>query len=225
MPVPELIIEKNEKLESEFLTRLQQIYMRNRGTEPHTSDATLCPRLSLFRRFNPKPLDLKTLMFFIDGESRGYAAVIVFGQPSEVKGADEYGIRFSLDVFDTVSEAAIELKSTRGNYPVQSHEYWMRQIAFYMLQVQSEFINLIVMRLNPKRDQPPFEFYTVRFKDEQAKQAFNEYRQEFAYLWNLGITQRNPAVFPRLKEYPNKFPCADCPYLKECGELVKIEVE
>ncbi len=217
--VPELVFQKNERLESEFLTRLQQNYLRNRGSEPHTSDATLCPRLSLFRRFSPKPLDLKTLMFFIDGESRGYAAVVVFGEPSEVKGVDEYGIHFSLDVFDTVSESPMELKSTRGNYPVHAHDYWSRQMAFYLLQVPTDIIHLIVMRLNPRRDQPPFEFYAVRFKDEFAKQKFDFYRQDFARKWNIGIMQRNPAVFERLPDYPNKFPCSSCPYKEECGQL------
>ena len=218
--VPELIFEKDSRVESEFLTRLQQIYMKNRGNEPHTSDATLCPRLSLFRRFNPKPLDLKTLMFFIDGESRGYAAVIVFGEPSEVKGVDEYGIHFSLDVFDTISEAPMELKSTRGNWLVEEHHYWLRQMAFYMLQVPSDIIHLTVMRLNAKKGQAPFEFYTVRFASEEARLKFNEYREWFADKWKIGIRDRNPAVFPRLNEFPSKFPCKDCPYKEECRALV-----
>lgn len=112
----------------------------------------------------------------------------------------------------------MELKSTRGNYPVESHDYWLRQIGFYMLQVPSDVIHLIVMRLNPK-GKSPFEFYSVRFKSEDARQKFNEYRKEFARLWNIGIMQRNPAVFPRLAEYPDKFPCRDCPYKEECKNL------
>lgn len=223
MPIPRLRVEPNPKLESEFLARLNEKYGITRGDEIHTSDLTLCLRLSFFRRFMPKPLTPKTLMFFIDGESRGVVLQILFGEPSEVKGVDDLGVHYSLDMFDTVTENILELKSTRGNYPVESHDYWLRQIGLYMLQLNYDEAWLVVMWLNPKKDQSPFGFYRLTWEDEKAKISFNSWRVDTVHLVKelmvLHDIKEVARRIPKLPQYPDKFPCKECPYKQECGEL------
>lgn len=211
----EYTLTESKGLEAKLLERLEAGYSKLREGV-HVSDLVLCPRQSLFRRFDPKPPTSEELSFYIDGAARHRALQALYGDGIAEHEVELEGVSCHVDIYD---DRVIEYKSTRGAKAVSEH--WLRQVIYYLLATKTREGTLIVQRINYKKAKSgkptPFEVYTVSVTPLQFEHALEDFRsRRSAFLAALEAKDMKLAPIWRGE---GDWLCRGCRFREPCDRI------
>lgn len=171
-------------------------------------------RESLYRRINPKPLDLKTLQYFVDGARRHEALQELLGVDSEAP-VTKHGVVGHIDMLDegTLDFIPVEIKSTRARENIPDHYY--TQLSYYCILLGVRHGRLVIQRIMSKED--PWEFYDIEWTQEEIGEIEEELKYK-ADLFQKALSSKDPSVLPKVHENMN-WKCKSCKYKEECDTL------
>jgi CRISPR/Cas system-associated exonuclease Cas4 (RecB family) len=191
-------------------TFLEGLKKKNSTPRPdiHVSDLTLCLREAFFRKVAPKPPSEKTLGYFVDGARRHSALQGLTNYTAEFK-VKKWGITGSIDL---LSDAPIEIKTTRGKSGISNH--YLKQLGYYACLLEKTIGYLVIQRLITS--EKTWEFYKVEFTDGEI--AFlSEEIQKRAMILEAALELKNMNSLPKV-DNEDKWKCIRCDYITECRE-------
>ncbi|HZW58265.1 MAG TPA: hypothetical protein VFF30_18395 [Nitrososphaerales archaeon] len=208
--------------------QIEQRVLQNLGQEfgvlrsgIHVSDLVLCLRQAAFRKLRPVPFTLKQLGYFLDGARRHEALQRLYSQNdpahiiNEKKGIFE-DVSYSIDIYHSIP---IEFKTTRSNSVISDH--WIRQLAYYMLAVNSNIGILQLQRIMARREDGIFPAFLVEFSTEiQRTTWLREFRKRRDLLHNA-LVKKDPALAP-IERGEGRWVCRDCQYSAEC-DIIELQ--
>ncbi len=210
-------IREDKQIEQRILENLKSEYSLVRD-EIHVTDLVLCLRQSLFRKFKRIPPGIKQLGYFLDGARRHetlqklYSAKDPAHIIAEKKGVFE-GVSFSIDIYHNIP---IEFKTTRASRAISDH--WIRQLAYYMLAVDSNVGILQVQRIMPRDNEDLFPSYLLEFTSEEQRLSwlneFHERRNMMYYAYDRSDVSMAP-----IYRGDNSWVCKECPYKFDCDAI------
>ena len=196
-------------LKERFLRKLYERYNNDVRGGVHISDLTYCVRQSFFRKVNPQPHSLKTLQFFVDGNSRHSALQSLLGLRSEVS-VERFGVRGTIDI---LSDVPIEIKTTRAANALPDH--YFKQLGFYAVLCGVSEGYLVVQRINCGDDGAPWEFHHVEWSVDEMEKLECELKEK-SRLFRQALVSGDVSLLPCL-DSSMRWKCRYCLYSKECG--------
>jgi len=188
-----------------FLKGLEEQYSETREGI-HVSDLIYCLREAYWRKVDPQTPSERQLGFYLDGARRHGALQALIDSPAEV-GVEKWGVKGRIDLF--WRGLPVEFKTTRAREGVPDH--YLRQLAYYccLLGVRKGY--LVIHRLV---GDPPFEFYSVEWTEEEMRGIEKELRER-ADLLREALEKGDPSMLPKGEPWK----CRWCPYRQRCEEM------
>jgi len=203
-------VTKEDNLKQKFLKKLDEkynVYSQRKGV--HITDLTYCLLQSFYRKTNPKPHNIRTLQFFVDGARRHEALQELLGIESEVY-VKKFGVVGSIDI---LLEFPVEIKTTRAQKNLPPH--YFKQLGFYAVLCGVKEGYLIVQRINCKNN-VPWEFYHIQWDNREIEDLERELRDK-ANLFANALKLNNANSLPKL-DSSMQWKCRYCLYTKECSQ-------
>ena len=200
-------------LKKTFLTKLDAYYNNGKVREGlHISSLIFCLRQNFFRKVNPQPHSLKTLQFFVDGNSRHSALQSLLGLRSEVR-FERFGVVGTVDILD--GKFPVEIKTTRAANAVPEH--YFTQLSYYcvLLGVCEGF--LVIQRVNCKDEKDPWEFIHVEWSVDEMEKLECELKEK-SRLFRQALDSGDGSLLPCL-DSSMRWKCRYCFYSKDCGGI------
>lgn len=186
----------------------------------HVTDLTLCPRKSIFRKLEPKPITNKELNFFTSGRAI-HAAIEELAQAEPKfdieKEVTWEGIKGTIDLYDSQNNIPIECKSTRVKTVVEAKKFHIEQLKAYMA-MKNSIKGIILYQCLLNFDDKPFvefEFETTVEQNKETLQVLLIKAKDYA----KNLENKTPMLAENVFDNPEmNWLCRDCPYYEKCEE-------
>ncbi len=194
------------KLKQVFLDNLTKSYSNQKEGLFVTDFVGYCLRKSYWRRVKPKPIDEKTLGYFVDGNRRHETLQDLAGFKAEVS-VQKYGLRGRIDM---IGEYPIEIKSTRSTRTEEVNEHYLKQLITYCLMTETNTCILMVQFINSGC----WKFHKITFTADELVEAEDRIIQQVQLLKDA-LEDKDPNDLP----YPPTWECKDCQHKEECYHI------
>lgn len=189
----------------------------------HVSDLTLCPRKSVERRLNRRPITNKELNFFTSGRAihdaiQNLARAGGDDKRFEVeKEVEQGGISGHIDLYDTMHNVLIECKSMRVKEVKEPKPHHVEQLKAYMAMTKSPVGVILYQALLHFEDEPFKEFEITMGEDEAAAKMESLFRDKA--LFAEAEKQKNPMIARGVfRDTGLNWLCRDCPMKAKCEQ-------
>jgi hypothetical protein len=223
-----LKIERNEILEKAITEKVQKRWEETNEERIgiHLSDL-ISPRKAYFKKTDPKPPDIKEILYFVSGLGIEKELTNLLGE-RHVRTRERSGIYYSPDLFnDFGGDYGIllaEVKSRRRNLAdpekiMEDYDYYLQQLSGYLALEHKNKGALIVLSLAEKvddshRTEPVLATYLVEYTKPELKQRRKELTK-VRDLLDTAIRTKAPGDFDDLPKCPSWM----------CGREIKTMVK
>lgn len=181
----------------------------------HVSDLVLCPRQSVFRKIDPKPLSDVELMFFSLGASHHAAVQALMKSLGEERVQIEKKIKYkditgSIDL--VIDGIPTEIKTQRTKtHSVKSH--YTSQLKCYMAMLGSEIGKIITIGLI--NYEKPFEEFDINMQEWELEEQ-RMWLEIEAKQYKIALDSKKPLLARHVIGSELEWKCSSCPFRKEC---------
>jgi len=182
----------------------------------HVSDITLCPRRSVMRFLDPKPLTLNDMMYFISGESmhRAIQALARWIGRSRMKTEEQVEYKGVFGHIDAVIDGIIcEFKSTRSKkHGFKKH--YKEQLQCY--QAMSNNGNGKLMSISITNFDQPFQVFESNMNNGEIKERLDWIERE-GKQYKEAKEKKDWKIARCIKDDDEmNWLCRNCPYKDPC---------
>ena len=208
-----------------LLHALEKEYEARARQGIHYSELIYCPRQALLRRLDPKPLTIRTMMFFFIGECvhRGIEHLLKKYYPDEVeieKAVQYKGLIGTMD--SIINKTVCEYKTSWSSKPEMKQQYRDQAEGYIAMSDAEQGKVMIIMLMWILKGKIPFQIHELKMAGEDKKKRL-EWIESETISYKNALDKNDWTLARAVKNTPMEWKCSkgteyECPYLKQCWE-------
>jgi len=140
----------------------------------HVSDVCLCPRMSVFRKVDRRPIGAKTVSIYAVGKAIHEAVQLLYKQDKRTFEIEKYvefeDIQGSVDIYDRRRNIPLEFKTTRASEIKEPKSYHVEQLKYYMSMLGAQRGYLIYQLLMLMHfGETPFKAFSITMNVQERR--------------------------------------------------------
>lgn len=188
----------------------------------HVSDVCLCPRLNVFRKFDRRPIDAKTVSIYSAGKATHEAVQLLYRSDKRTFEIEKYveheDIQGSIDIYDRRRNTPLEFKTTRASEIKEPKSFHVEQLRYYMSLLESAE-GYMIYQLLMHFGNTPFKTFRILMNAQERKDQRDKLVKEVNSL-KRAMEAADPSLARSVDKDPSlNWLCKDCPYLADCKKI------
>ena len=189
----------------------------------HVSDVCLCPRLTVFRKVDRRPIGAKTVSMYSAGKAIHEAIQSLFRSDKRTFEIEKYvefeDIQGSVDIYDRKRNTPLEFKTTRASDIKEPKSFHVEQLRYYISLLPGAQQGYLIYQLLMHFGDTPFKAFRITMNAQQRKDQRNKLVKEINSL-KRAIEAGSPALARSVDKDPSlNWLCKDCSYLTDCKRI------
>lgn len=206
-----------------LLRALKKRYEERNRQGIHYSDLIYCPRQAILRRIDPKPLNIREMMFFFIGECvhRGIEELLKEDDPEHVEIEKKLEHNGLIGTADSIVDGVVcEYKTTWSSKDTLKEHYKDQDEGYIAMSGAKEGKVLIVMLQWILKGIIPFKVHDIKMTEDDKKKRL-EWISVETKSFKMALDAKDWRLARAVKGTPMEWKCAkgeeyQCPWLEQC---------